>query len=124
MKGESGKCEQHKRRLTELIRTTYFGSKKTYGSPRIYKTLKAESVSCSRSHIIRIMQQQGLVGIQRRKFCVTTDANHQLPIADNCLIAISKLKKSIRNWGSDITYIRTNEGWLYLAVIVDLFSER
>lgn len=122
--GHSGKREFHKRRLTALIRTTYFGSKKTYGSPRIYQALKAESVRCSRSHIIRIMQQQGLAGIQRRKYCVTTQSDHDLPVADNILNRDFKAEKVNQKWVSDISYIRTNEGWLYLAVVIDLFSRK
>lgn len=123
-KGESGKRAHHRRRLTALVRTTYFGSLKTYGSPRIYKALKADSISCSRSHIIKIMQQQGLVGIQKRKYCVTTTSDHDLPIAENLLNRGFKADKANQKWVADISYIRTNEGWLYLAVVIDLFSRK
>ncbi|WP_177318766.1 IS3 family transposase [Chitinophaga sancti] len=85
------------------------GSKKTYGSPRIYHALKEESVSCSRSHIIRIMQQKGLKGIQKKKFCVTTESAHDLPVADNLLNRNFKAERAYQKWVSDITYIRTSE---------------
>ncbi|WP_072366647.1 IS3 family transposase [Chitinophaga sancti] len=109
-KGHSGKRECHKRKLTALIRTTYFGSKKTYGSPRIYQALKAESVRCSRSYIIKIMQQQGLAGIQKRKYAVTTQSDHDLPVADNILNRNFKLEKINQKWATDISYIQTNGG--------------
>lgn len=120
-KGKSSKREHHKRKLTALIRTTYFGSKKTYGSPRIYKALKAESINCSRSLVIKIMQQQGLAGIQKRKYGATTESEHNLPVAENLLNRDFKAEKANQKWVTDITYIRTNEGWLYLAVVIDLY---
>lgn len=70
------------------------------------------------------MQQQGLAGIQKRKYCVTTQSDHDLPVADNILNRHFKAEKANEKWVADISYIRTNEGWLYLAVVIDLFSRK
>lgn len=122
--GKSGKREGHARKLTTLVRTTYHESDRTYGSPRIYKEIKALQVPCSRSHIARIMQQQHIWGIHKRKFRVTTDSNHGLPVARNLLDRDFTATRPNEKWTSDITYIRTREGWLYLAVVIDLFSRK
>lgn len=122
--GKSGKREGHTRQLTTLVRTTYQQSDKTYGSPRIYKEIKALQVPCSRSHIARIMQQEHIWGIHKRKFRVTTDSDHGLPVAKNLLDRDFAAIRPNEKWTSDITYIRTREGWLYLAVIIDLFSRK
>ncbi len=107
-----------------LVRTTYFESAKTYGSPRIYRTIKAANIPCSRTHVVRIMQQEHLWALHKRKFRITTDSNHDLPVAENKLARKFTASCPNEKWASDITYIRTNEGWLYLAVVIDLFSRR
>lgn len=79
--GKSGKREGHTRKLTTLVRTTYQESDRTYGSSRIYREIKALQVPCSRSHIARIMEQEHIWGIHKWKFRVTTDSDHELPVA-------------------------------------------
>ena len=116
--------ENHRRRLVTLVRTTYYESEKTYGSPRIYKALKAARISCSRSHIVKIMQQEHIWAVHKRKFRVTTDSQHELPVAGNLLARNFTADRPNEKWVSDITYIRTKEGWLYLAVVIDLFSRK
>jgi putative transposase len=81
-------------------------------------------VSCSRAHIVRIMQDEQLWAVHKKKFRVTTDSEHNCPIAENILARDFAASHPNEKWVSDITYIRTREGWLYLAVIIDLYSRR
>jgi transposase InsO family protein len=76
----------------------------------------------SRKRVIRLMQEQGLVGSPKPSFVVTTDSNHPLPVAPNVLERDFKASAPNQRWVGDITYLKTPEGWLYLAVIIDLFS--
>jgi transposase InsO family protein len=122
--GKTKRREDHKRRLVTLVRITYHESEKTYGSPRIYKAIKAANIPCSRSHIVRIMKEEHIWAVHRRKFRVTTDSEHSLPVAENLLARNFTADRPNEKWVSDITYIRTKEGWLYLAVIIDLFSRK
>ncbi|MHA4811170.1 IS3 family transposase [Flavitalea flava] len=123
-RGITKRREDHRRRLVTLVRTTYYESEKTYGSPRIYKAIKAMQVPCSRSHIVRIMKEEHIWAVHKRKFRVTTDSAHELPVAENLLARDFTATRPNEKWVSDITYIRTQEGWLYLAVIIDLFSRK
>lgn len=93
-----------------------------YGSPRVHRELKKEGIPVSRKRVIRLMQEQGLVGRAKKKFVITTDSAHKHPIAPNLLDR--KFTASAPNlaWVGDITYLKTTEGWLYLAVVIDLFS--
>lgn len=95
-----------------------------YGSPRIHRELRAQGVRVGRKRIERLMRENGLKGCQKKRFCCTTDSSHSMPIAANLLDR--KFNPSAPNvvWAGDVTYIATEEGWLYLAVIVDLFSRR
>jgi putative transposase len=122
--GQSRRREGHRRRLVTLVRTTYYESGRTYGSPRIYDAIKAAKVPCSRTHVARIMQQERISAVHKRKFRVTTDSDHRLPVAENLLARNFTATRPNEKWVSDITYIRTREGWLYLAVIIDLFSRK
>ena len=79
---------------------------------------------CSRGHVARIMQLEHIWAVHKRKFRVTTDSEHELPVAENLLARDFAATRPNEKWVSDITYIRTREGWLYLAVIIDLFSRK
>ncbi len=122
--GRTKKREDHKGRLVTLVRITYHESEKTYGSPRIYKAIKAAKVPCSRSYIVKIMQEEHIWAVHKRKFRGTTDSEHELPVAENLRARNFTATRPNEKWVSDITYIRTREGWLYLAVIIDLFSRK
>jgi putative transposase len=122
--GKTTRREEHRRRLITLVRITYHESERTYGSPRIYKAIKAAQIPCSRSHIVRIMKTEHIWAVHKSKFRVTTDSGHQLPVAENLLARDFTAMQPNEKWVSDITYIRTKEGWLYLAVIIDLFSRK
>jgi transposase InsO family protein len=97
-------------------------SQKRYGSPRVQDALKAEGFAVSRKRVIRLMQEQGLVGRPKRMFVATTDSEHKLEVAPNLLKRDFKASAPNQRWVGDITYLRTPEGWLYLAVIIDLYS--
>jgi transposase InsO family protein len=99
-------------------------SKQTYGSPRILRDLKEAGFCCGRHRVARIMRQAGLRAVVTRRFRVTTDSKHILPIAENLLDRDFVAPEANVKWASDITYVWTREGWLYLAVVLDLFSRR
>lgn len=118
---------QRKKRDAELskkIILIHQASHKRYGSPRIHKALEKQNEKVGRKRVIRLMQENNIVGKAKRKFKATTDSNHDFRIAPNLLN--QKFNVSIPNqvWVGDITYIPTNEGWLYLAVVIDLFSRK
>lgn len=107
------------------IRQVHAESLKTYGSPRIHKELCERGQRCSRSRIERLMRLHGIRGkCKRRCKVVTTDAQHQLPVAPNLLNQAFQAQAPNRTWLADITYIPTAEGWLYLACVLDLFSRK
>ena len=99
-------------------------SRKTYGTPRIQATLKACDVTISRRRIARLMRLQGLRARVRRRFKATTDSRHTHPVAENILGRGFTVNKPNGAWAGDITPISTHEGWLYLAVVIDLYSRR
>jgi putative transposase len=96
--------------------------KQRYGSPRIAKTLNACSISCSENRVARRMQKLNLQAIARRKFRVTTDSNHLHPVYENILNRDFAANGINEKWVGDITYVATKSGWLYLAVVIDLYS--
>jgi transposase InsO family protein len=106
--------------LTEQIRKIYQKSKKTYGSPRITSELQAQSIGVSRPRVARLMKKAGIRSILRKKYVVTTDSKHGFNIAENLLDRNFEVGNIGRVWVSDITYIKTSQGWLYLTVIIDL----
>jgi transposase InsO family protein len=108
--------------LSERIRAVYHRSKQRYGSPRITAELKEEGFSCSRNRVARLMRKQGITARTGKRFRVLTNSNHKLPVAENLVEMQFNPWKANSLWTSDITYIRTREGWLYLAVILDLWS--
>jgi transposase InsO family protein len=112
------------RRLLVEIRASFEASHRTYGSPRVHKDLKALDNHCAKKRVARIMRQNGLRAIPRRKYRYTTDSDHALPDAGNLLDRQFTCQETDRTWVADTTYINTEEGWLYLAVLMDLCSRR
>ena len=96
----------------------------TYGSPRVRDELVDQGVRIGRKRVARLMRELGLRGVCPRKFRVTTDSDHDHPIAKNLLDRNFEASKPNEKWTTDITYVWTGEGWLYLAVVMDLFSRR
>jgi transposase InsO family protein len=116
--------EQANQLLTHKIQQVFAASDQTYGSPRIYQELNAQAVACSKKRVARLMRLGGLQAVAPRRFVVTTDSDHALPIADNLLDRKFGSETPDTRWTADISYVWTSEGWLYLAVILDLFSRR
>ena len=110
------------RQLGHAIAVAHRESRGTYGAPRIQATLKACDVTVSRRRITRLMRIQSLKAKVRRRFKATTDSQHALPVADNLLDRQFAVAQPNVAWAGDITYIATGEGWLYLAVVIDLYS--
>ena len=96
----------------------------TYGSPRIHAELRAQGINVNKKRVAKLMRENGVKSVHRRKFRVTTDSKHSLPIAENVLNRDFKATEINQKWVGDITYIQTREGWLYLSVVMDLFSRQ
>lgn len=110
--------------LRVQILAAHAASNKTYGSPRIHEELKTVGEKVGRKRVARLMQDEGIEGQRKRRFRVTTDSRHSYPIAANKLNRDFTAPAPNKVWVSDITYIWTREGWMYLAAILDLFSRR
>lgn len=106
------------------VKAAFHASGKAYGSRRIREDLLAQGVSLGRYRIRRVMREQGLKPLWRRKFVSTTKSDHGLPVAENKLNRQFQPPAANQAWVSDITYIRTRSGWLYLAVVLDLYSRK
>ncbi len=113
---------QEDRRLGEQIKASHEKSRQTYGTRRIQRDLAEIGEQVSRARIGRLMCQQGLEAKARRRFKATTDSRHVLPVAENHLDRNFEVQEPDRVYVGDITYIPTAEGWLYLAVLIDLCS--
>jgi transposase InsO family protein len=122
---QPGSRAQADAQLTQHIIQIHKDSRQTYGSPRIQAALRQDGHAHGRRRIARLMRQKGLSGRAKGRFRVcTTDSNHDLPIAPNRLPELPPPSAPNQIWAGDITYIRTEEGWLYLAGILDLYSRR
>jgi putative transposase len=122
---QPGPRAQESARLAQQIVQIHEASRQTYGSPRIQAVLRQAGHAHGRHRIARLMRQQGLCGRAKGRFRVcTTDSNHDRPIAPNRLPELPAPTAANQIWVGDITYIPTDEGWLYLAGILDLYSRR
>jgi transposase InsO family protein len=112
------------RALVEKIRDIPKQNKRlrVYGSPRIHEELVELGYNCSKNRVARLMRANGIRALQTKKFRVTTDSKHNNPVAQNVLDRKFDVGSADRAWASDITYVWTREGWLYLAVVIDLFN--
>jgi transposase InsO family protein len=119
-----GAREAANHNLVTEIRRVHGDSKGRYGSPRVHATLRAEGRRIGRNRVAKLMRRHGICARQRRRFCLTTDSRHDLPVAPNLLGRRFTASAPDRVWLADITYIPTAEGWLYLAVVLDMFSRR
>ncbi|ACL75837.1 Integrase catalytic region [Ruminiclostridium cellulolyticum H10] len=116
-----------KKRNTELlekIRRIHKVSRETYGSPRVTNALKNEGIKCGKNRIAKLMKENNIAAKTRKKFKATTNSNHNYPVADNILNQDFTAYKPNQIWVADITYIPTDEGWLYLAAIIDLYNRK
>lgn len=104
------------------IKAIHAESKGSYGWPRIWKELLARGIRVGKERVRKLMQQHGIKARGKRRFKATTDSRHDLPVAPNLLNRQFDVAAPDQVWAGDITYIATDEGWLYLAVVIDLFS--
>ena len=116
--------DQRDEELTALIRELFVQSRSRYGAPRIHGKLAKRGIHVSRKRVARLMRAAGLKAKSARKYKATTDSKHSLPLAPNLLEQQFAVDAPNVAWVSDITYLWTREGWMYLAVVIDLFSRK
>lgn len=122
-----GKRKIARERLRLHVRAAFAKCRKRYGSPRLHEELRAQGVRTGRRQVEAMMREEGLQAQPRRRFVTTTDSSHTRPVAENRLerkFGVEDAPAVDRVWVSDITYLPTREGWLYLAVVLDLKSRR
>lgn len=113
------------KKLLSRIQQVHQESRSTYGSPRITRQLKLEQQLCGRHRVARLMRQAGVAGLKKPAFRPrTTDSNHDLPVAPNRLKSEAPPTSQNKVWVTDITYVATLQGWIYLAVVMDLCSRK
>lgn len=117
----------HRKRLTDgqmlfHIQVIHAEVKQAYGSPRMVKELRARGLPAGKDRVERLMQENGIYGKHKRKYKVTTNSKHRLSVAPNLLNRNFNPDQPNQAWVSDITYLWTDEGWLYLAIVMDLFN--
>jgi transposase InsO family protein len=110
--------------VRHAIRVAHVESRGRYGSPRILQVLRGQGHRVGRNRVIRLMRAEGLRARRCRRFVVTTDSRHPWTPAPNHLQRHFQARHPNRGWVADLTYLDTHEGWLYLAVVIDLFSRR
>ncbi|WP_229312246.1 IS3 family transposase [Larkinella punicea] len=125
LKHPVGARELKQQQLLTQIQQVYDRSQSRYGSPRITDDLSELGVKASRNRVARLMRKANIKSIMYRKYRVqTTDSKHDYPIANNLLNRAFSAEKPCQKWVSDLTYIRTDEGWLYLTAILDLADRK
>jgi transposase InsO family protein len=122
--GRQSKTECRNAEIVRKIEDIHKASRGRYGSPKIFEQLKALGVSVSKRKVEVLMRRHGLRSKTAKRFRATTNSKHRLPVADNILSREFSPKAPDRVWAADITYVPTKDGWLYLAVVIDLFSRR
>lgn len=116
--------KQENMALIPLVREIHIQMRKSYGTRRMAKELRKRGFDCGRNRARTLMRLADVRVKQKKKFCITTDSNHNLPIAANLLDRKFNVSEPNRYWVSDISYIWTAKGWLYLATVMDLYSRR
>jgi transposase InsO family protein len=122
LKRKPSQGELANRRIDTKIKSLFTEHKQRIGSPRMTLDLKDSGETCSQNRVARRMKALGLRALAKRKHKVTTDSNHTKPLYENVLNRDFTTTAINQKWAGDITYIHTEEGWLYLAVIIDLYS--
>ena len=110
--------------LLKRIREIHEETKAAYGSPRIYQELKGRGIPVSKGRVERLMRENDIRGRHKRRFKATTDSKHTLPVAPNILEQNFETERPDQAWIADITYVATAEGWLYLAIVLDLYTRQ
>lgn len=123
-KHQSSSLSEEKKKKLFKVREVFASSRQTYGSRRVAVVLKRQGIRCNKNQIAKLMSENGLIARGRRKYKVTTDSDHRLPVAPNLVNRNFALEKKNKVWVGDITYIWTREGWLYLSTVIDLYSRK
>jgi len=121
---DASAAEVRRAELTAEVKVIHAEVKARYGSPRIHAELVDRGHACSVNFVAQVMREAGIAAKTKRKFRQTTDSNHALPVAANVLGREFDPDEPNTSWVADVTYIPTREGWLYLAVVEDLFSRK
>jgi transposase InsO family protein len=124
LKDPLGKRGRENAMLKRRIFTIFSESKRIYGSPRIHAKMRKEGYICSRKRVARLMREMGLRSIIKRKYKATTNSRHNKPVAKNKLNRQFRPLETNQIWAGDITFVPTDEGWLYLAIVMDLHSRK
>jgi transposase InsO family protein len=124
LKGKESNHQKTDKALKQKIQAIYEQSGRRYGSPRIYDDLIDQGIACSKKRVARLMRELGIQARHKRQFRVTTNSKHNYPVAPNLLNRNFQVNAPNMAWVTDITYIRTWEGWLYLAAVMDLYSRK
>lgn len=124
--GRSTKRIEREARIKAKVQEVWEESRYTYGSPRVWEAIKAakDNEKVSRSLIARVMKKYGFKSVHAKKFRVTTDSEHDYPVSENIINRDFSAERKAEKWVSDITYIHTSEGWLYLTTVIDLFDRK
>ena len=122
--GEPSQQAQRRQRIAKAAEQSHHESGGVYGYRKVHEDLKEQQVACCRETVRRVLAEKGLFSRTRRKFVVTTDSAHEQPVAENRLERNFTATAANQKWAADITYLWTAQGWLYLAVVMDLFSRR
>ena len=118
----TSKREQANQELLIKIKDIHVDSRNIYGYRRVYQALRQKGINCSENRVFRLMNKNNIFAKTKKKFRVTTDSKHNLPIAENLLNRVFKVERPNSHWVGDISYLWTKEGWLYLAIVIDLYS--
>lgn len=121
---DASAAEVRRKELAGEVKAIHADVKARYGSPRMHAELVGRGHACSVNFVAEVMREAGIAAKTKRKFRQTTDSNHGLPVAENVLDRAFDPEEPNASWVADVTYIPTREGWLYLAVVEDLFSRR
>jgi len=116
--------EEYNKYLVNEIKKVHGISKRRYGSPRITKELKMQGIKVSQPLVAKLMKKEKIRSIIKRKFKVTTDSSHNYPVVENKLQREFTVRSSNKAWVSDLTYVHTAQGWVYLTTVIDLFDRK
>lgn len=123
-RGESERSRTD-RRLLVGIRASFESSRKTYGAIRVHRDLRGDGYGCGKNRVARLMRENGLKSVHRFKYRPqTTDSTHAQAISPNVICQDFTAKHPNQKWGCDISYIPTDEGWLYVAIVLDFYSRK
>jgi putative transposase len=117
-------AKKRRKQLEQRIRRVFLESRRLYGSPKITALLHQEGIPVTQKTVARIMKEQGMISRTAKKYKATTNSKHCFPVHENILHRQFRVAKPNQAWVTDITYVPTHEGWLYVASVMDLFSRK